>query len=109
MPWIATSEKDTDAATLEKSSSVQPTPWSDFAVGTPNTKANWIAPDCVPFHTVSHVTHVKNALSIARTGRLKPDLVFDKTTRARWANVGTGLFLSPPSSTEPSKENYDKD
>jgi len=59
--------------------SIPPPPWAAFAVGTPSTKSNWVEPDCVPLQTVSHVTHVKNALSIARAGRLKPDLVYDKS------------------------------
>lgn len=50
-----------------------------FKVGKPSTQRNWTNPDCQRLTDVSHVTHVANAVSIAREGILRPRLVFDES------------------------------
>jgi hypothetical protein len=74
--------------------------WAKFAVGKPSTRANWTEPACQPLVTVSHVAHVPVAVRIVEDGRLRADLVFDKsklnTRRIRvvwlspndWTNAG---------------------
>ncbi|MCC6148983.1 MAG: hypothetical protein IT461_01920 [Planctomycetes bacterium] len=51
----------------------------DYAVGTPSKKKNWTEPDCQPFDDISHVTHIANAVAIAREGVLRPRLVWDES------------------------------
>lgn len=75
-------------------------PWSRFRVGSPSTRSNWTEPDCQPLTSVAHVAHVPSALRIVEDGRLRADLVFDKsklnTERIRvvwlspndWTNAG---------------------
>ncbi len=54
-------------------------PWRKFRVGQPSASANWVEPDCQPLTTVSHVAHVPTAVRIAEDGRLREDLVFDRS------------------------------
>lgn len=75
-------------------------PWRKFRVGQPSERSNWTEPTCQPLVTVAHVAHVPTALRITEDGRLRADLVFDKsrlnTERIRvvwlspndWENAG---------------------
>lgn len=54
-------------------------PWQKFRVGSPSKNPSWIEPDCQPLTSVAHVAHVPTALRIAEDGRLRADLVFDKS------------------------------
>lgn len=54
-------------------------PWQKFRVGKPSTRSNWTNPDCQLLPTVSHVAHVPAAVRIIEDGRLRADLVYDKS------------------------------
>ncbi len=53
--------------------------WNKFSVGTPSTRNNWTNPDCVPFKSLDHVTHIKNSLPILLDNKIKSGLVFDES------------------------------
>jgi len=53
--------------------------WNKFCVGVPSSKKNFSNPDCVPFSTISHVSHIHSALSIIRKNHLSAGLVIDKS------------------------------
>lgn len=52
-------------------------PWEDYTVGAISTRAGWTNNNCYPFETISHVTHIENAISILRGGKILPQLVYD--------------------------------
>lgn len=54
-------------------------PWAPYAVGNPSTRTNWNEPACTPFTSISHVTHIENAISILRLGKVLPQLVYDES------------------------------
>lgn len=54
-------------------------PWSEYRVGTPSTRPDWVNQDCQAFSQVCHVTHIANALSIIPAGVINPQLVTDKS------------------------------
>ena len=53
--------------------------WKKYPTGTPSTTPGWTNPDCFPFSTISHVTHINNALNILSDGLMRPQLVFDES------------------------------
>ena len=57
------------------------TEWSKFSVGSPSKRNNWTNPDCVPFSSLDHVTHIKNSLPILIDKRIKSGLVIDQSKR----------------------------
>ncbi|MBL8633640.1 MAG: hypothetical protein JNM40_10480 [Myxococcales bacterium] len=75
-------------------------PWQSFRVGAPSSNPGWTNPNCQELRTVAHVTHLPNARRIAEDGRIRADLVFDRsklnTERIRvvwlspndWTNAG---------------------
>ncbi len=54
-------------------------PWSDFKVGTPSTKDNWVELDCCPLTRVFHVAHSKEALRVLEDGRIRSGLIYDES------------------------------
>ena len=53
--------------------------WNRFSVGAVSTKENWTNPDCVPFDSITHTSHVGSAISIIENGEIRKSLVFDKS------------------------------
>lgn len=53
--------------------------WMKFKVGEPSKTRNGFNPDCVPFSTISHVSHIKQSVSILQENRIKSSLVFDES------------------------------
>lgn len=51
--------------------------WSKFKVGSPALRG--FNPECQPFETISHTSHVPSALSILERGEIRPYLVFDES------------------------------
>lgn len=54
-------------------------PWAKFAVGATAPTPRWVEPDCQRLTTVSHVAHVPAAIRIIEDGKLRADLVYDKS------------------------------
>ena len=52
-------------------------PWEAFKVGTPATKG--FSNDCKPFTTVTHTSHIDQALKILEAGKIRQYLVFDES------------------------------
>jgi hypothetical protein len=61
-------------------SNVDPALWTQRTVGQRSNRPNWTNPDCVPLTTISHVTHIANALEVVRTGNISAGLVYDEST-----------------------------
>jgi hypothetical protein len=55
------------------------TPWQRFRVGNPSTRRGWVEPNCAPFDSVSHISHIDPALRIISDEEIRPSLVFDKS------------------------------
>lgn len=53
--------------------------WTPFRVGKRSTKKNWTEPSCQLLSSVSHVTHVRQALDVLRGGQVTPQLIYDKS------------------------------
>jgi hypothetical protein len=54
-------------------------PWQPYRVGTPSTRHNWVEPDCCGLASVTHVTHLANALTIIPSKIINPQLVTDES------------------------------
>lgn len=54
-------------------------PWVKYAVCNPSTRRNWTNPGCQPFETVSHVSHVQQALHICEDREIRAGLVYDES------------------------------
>lgn len=53
--------------------------WKKFKVGKPDTREGRFEATCLPFEIVGHTSHVDSALSIVRTSKIRPGLVFDES------------------------------
>ncbi len=67
--------------------------WEEYKVGEKGKNPNWVNPDCVPLNQISHVTHIENALQIAKAGRISAGLVYDESTLN--TSRTTVVWLSP--------------
>lgn len=54
-------------------------PWQAFRVGTPSTNEYWVNADCSKFTTVTHVTHIANALTIIPGKVINRQLITDES------------------------------
>ncbi|MHB8151053.1 MAG: hypothetical protein ACYDIB_12920 [Desulfobulbia bacterium] len=68
-------------------------PWVKYAVCEPSKKKNWTAPSCQPFETVSHVSHVQQALHICEDREIRAGLVYDESILCE--DRITVVWLSP--------------
>jgi hypothetical protein len=55
------------------------TEWERFKIGNPSVRRYWTEPDCVPFDTVTHTSHIDSAIRIITEGEIQPSLVFDES------------------------------
>lgn len=53
--------------------------WTQFAVGEPSTRQNWVNPDCTPLTEVYHIAHVTDALRIFEDRIIRSSLVWDES------------------------------
>lgn len=54
-------------------------PWQEYPVGKPSDNNRWVNATCLPFSTVSHVTHIASALNILRESVIQPQLADDRS------------------------------
>lgn len=52
---------------------------SRFRVGKPAVPPKHFEPDCKPFSSVTHTTHVLNAIDVLRKGKIQSSLVYDES------------------------------
>ncbi len=53
--------------------------WTQFPVGEPSTRKNWVNPDCTPLTEVFHIAHVTDALRIFEDRIIRSSLVWDES------------------------------
>ena len=53
--------------------------WNKFSVGIVSNKKNYDNPACVPFSSISHVSHLNSSINIIGKNHLSAGLVFDKS------------------------------
>jgi len=59
---------------------LDPILWETHKVGVRSKRRGWVEPNCVSLTTISHVTHIANALEITRNGEIAAGLVYDEST-----------------------------
>jgi len=53
--------------------------WRNYKVGTPSESEKSFNKDCMPFSIVSHVTHIKQSVTVFSDMRIKSNLVYDES------------------------------